>query len=138
MNLFINSPSHYTQEYGVIDEIYNMCSYISQNIDINDYTESIDTIGIVPMIAPIDVLNQVDWKEQKYVSRTYRMASISLISDYHSYCNGNVIEKKGIILDNIFRSLQEVKKQLKREFDYAQIERDIKVLVEDFDNMIPT
>lgn len=39
MNLFINSPSYYTQEYGVIDEIYRMCAYISENIDIRLYTE---------------------------------------------------------------------------------------------------
>ena len=45
MNLFINSPSYYTQEYGVIDEIYRMCAYISENIDIRLYTECLDTVS---------------------------------------------------------------------------------------------
>lgn len=43
MNLFLNSPSHYTQEFGVIDEVYMMCQYISQNIDVRKYTQFIES-----------------------------------------------------------------------------------------------
>ncbi len=125
MNLFINSPSHYTQKYGVIDEVYAMCEYISKSIDIKNYTDAIDTIGIVPMIAPDIVLESADWKERKYVSTTYRMASISISSDYKQFYNGDVSVKKEIILKNILDSLKIVKKKLKGKFDYDQIERDI-------------
>lgn len=133
MNLFLNSPSYYTQKYGIVDEIYRLCIHISQNIDIKDYTDCIDTIGIVPMIAPLDILHKTGWKEQKYVSLAYRMASISLISDYDSYCAGDLDEKKQIILNNILRSLKEVKKKLKAKFNYEQMEHDVKALAKAFD-----
>lgn len=129
MNLFINSPSYYTQEYGVIDEIYRMCAYISENIDIRLYTEWLDTIGITPMIAPVVVLNSGGWKEIKHVSFTYRMAGISLNSDYDAYCKGDITEKKRILMKNILQSLKVVKKKLKGKFDYEQMEQDIKMLV---------
>ena len=129
MNLFINSPSHYTQEYGVVDEIYNMCLIISQNVDIKLYTECLDTIGITPMIAPNDILNSGEWKEVKYISLSYRMANISLISDYDAFLKGDVDMKKSIIVENILQSLKVIKKRLKGKFDYEQIEQDIKRLV---------
>lgn len=43
MNLFINSPAYFTQEYGVIDEIYDLCKRISTTIDVKRYTDCIDT-----------------------------------------------------------------------------------------------
>lgn len=52
LNLFINSPIYYTQQYGIDDDIYQLCSYISNNIDIAKYTTAIDTMAITPIIAP--------------------------------------------------------------------------------------
>lgn len=131
MNLFINSPAHYTQEYGIIDEIYNMCSTISRNINIKSYTDCIDTIGITPMIAPVDILSTSNWKERMYVSLTYQMCDISLKVDYQEFHGGDIFVKKQIILKNILDSLKVVKKKLKGKFDYEQAEKDILKLVGD-------
>lgn len=130
MNLFLNSPSHYTQEYGAIDEVYAMCEHIARNIDIRKYTEVLDTIGIVPMIAPLEVIHESGWKEIKHVSMTYRLANISLLSDYDIYCNADLIEKKWIILQNILESLKVIKVKLKGKFDYERMEQDIMILVQ--------
>jgi len=132
MSLFINSPSHYTEEYGVDDEIYKMCSLIIHNIHVSSYTDVLDTIGITPMIAPISVLESYNWKEIKYISLNYRMADISLISDYDAYCQDDLVKKKQIILDNIFQSLRVVKKRLRGKFDYEKMENDIKSIVKEF------
>lgn len=130
MNLFINSPAHFTQEYGINEEIYNMCHKISENIDIKSYTEYLDTIGIIPMIAPIESLTLANWKEIKYISLPYRMASISLSCDYKDYVNGDIERKKQIVVENILQSLKCVKKRLKEKFDYEQLEKDIKELID--------
>lgn len=74
MNLFINSPSYYTQEKGVIDDIYQLCRKISLNIDITLYTDALDTIGITPIIAPTQILESGKWREERKVSLPYRMA----------------------------------------------------------------
>ena len=129
MNLFLNSPSHYTQEFGVIDELYMMCQYISQNIDVRNYTDCLDTIGIVPMIAPAEIIDETGWKEIKYISTRFRMANISLCSDYELFCKADLTDKKKIILKNIFDSLKVIEKKLRGKFDYEQMEKDILFLL---------
>lgn len=129
MNLYINSPAYYTQEHGIIDDIYKMCFYITQNLDITLYTKALDTIGITPIIAPINVLNCKKWREVKFINLSLRIANISLISDYDAFIKGDVVEKKKIILENILQSLKVVEKKMKKQFDYDGIERDIKKLL---------
>ena len=132
LNLFINSPSYYTQENGVIDDIYQLCKIISCNIDVTLYTDALDTIGITPIIAPAQILESGKWKEEKKISLPYRMASISLISDYDSFLKADMISKKRIIIENILKSLGVIKRRLKGKFDYEKIENDIKRLVSCF------
>lgn len=129
MSLFINSPSHYTEEFGVDDEIYKMCSLIIHNIQVSSYTDVIDTIGITPMIAPTSILESCDWREIKYISLNYRMADISLILNYDDYCSGNIGVKKKLIIENIFESLKVIKKRLKGKFNYEQMVQDIESIV---------
>ena len=129
VNLFINSPSYYTQENGVIDDIYQLCRVISRNIDITLYTDSLDTIGITPIIAPTQILESGKWKEERRISLPYRMASISLISDYDSFIKADMMSKREMILENILKSLAVIKKRLKDKFDYEQMENDIKKLL---------
>ena len=129
LNLFINSPSYYTQENGVIDDIYQLCRMISLNIDITLYTDALDTIGITPIIAPTQILASGKWKEERKISLPYRMASISLISDYDNFLKADMMSKRKIIIENILKSLGVIKKRLKDKFDYEQIENDIKKLL---------
>ena len=102
---------------------------ISCNIDITLYTDALDTIGIIPIIAPTQILESGKWKEERRISLPYRMASISLISDYDSFIKADMISKKEIILDNILKSLAVIKRRLKDKFDYEQMENDIKNLL---------
>ena len=129
MNLFINSPAYYTQENGVIDDIYRLCRMISLNIDVTLYTDTLDTIGITPIIAPEQILESGKWKEVRKISLTYRMANISLTSDYDSFLKADIMSKKKIIIENILKSLGVIKKRLKNKFDYEQMESDIKKLL---------
>ena len=129
MNLFINSPSYYTEENGVVDDIYQMCRAISLNIDVTLYTDVLDTIGITPIIAPAQIIENEKWEEVKRISLTYRMASISLISAYDSFHNADIMSKKKIILENILKSLRVVKTRLKDKFDYDRIECDIEKVI---------
>ncbi len=125
MNLFINSPAYYTNRHGVCDEIYKMCSLISQNIDVTKYTDYLDTIGILPLVAPKNILASGNYKEVKKISISCRFASISLVSDYNEYVSADINGKKDIITDNILRSLYVIKKSLKNNFDFDKIKEDI-------------
>ena len=130
MNLFINSPSYYTQKHGVVDEVYTLCNTISKTIDVQKYTALLDTIGITPIIAPSTVPENDRHKEIKLISLPYRMASISLISDYDRFSKATISEKQQIIIDNILRSLYVVKKRLRDDFDFDRLKSDIEAIVD--------
>ena len=51
MEININSPAYYTNIYGVDDEIYRMCQDLAIYVEDKKYSDWIDTIGIVPIIA---------------------------------------------------------------------------------------
>ena len=129
MSLYINSPSYYSHIHGVDDEIYKMCSLICKNINIKNYTSKLDSIGITPIIAPINVIEKGLFKEVKKISLTYRFAALSLHIDYEKYLYGDIERQKSLILDNIFRSLMVVKKRLGASFDYDGLEKDILLII---------
>lgn len=51
MDLNINSPTYYTQIYGVDDEIYWMCRELCKAFKEKQYSDVINIIGIVPIVA---------------------------------------------------------------------------------------
>lgn len=132
MSIYINSPSCYTQIYGIDDDVYKVCRLLEKNINVNNYTSLLDTIGITPIVAPNSEICDGKWRETKYISLAYRMASISLHVDYLAYVSATDQDrKKRLIIDNILSSLLVIKKRLKNGFDYERIKKDILALVND-------
>lgn len=132
MGLNINSPAYYTSRYGIVDEIYRMCYNIMCGIDITNYTNSFDSIGIIPIIAPVEEIDKGRWKEVKKVLVGSKLAIISLHINYDVYCAADVSQKKELVLRNIFESLMVIKKKIKNDFNYEQLEIDILKLVQQF------
>ena len=52
MILNINSPTYFSAEYGVDDEVYWMGRELSGYLEDKTYGSLIDTVGICPIIAP--------------------------------------------------------------------------------------
>ena len=131
MSIYINSPGYYTQIYGIDDNVYKVCRLLERKIDVKNYTSLLDTIGVTPIIVPTSETCDGKWKEVKYISLTYRMASVSLYVDYLAYISAIDQDKKvQLIIDNILNSLLVIKKRLKNNFDYEQIKKDILTLVQ--------
>lgn len=131
MSIYINSPGYYTQIYGIDDNVYKVCRLLERKIDVKNYTSLLDTIGVTPIIVPTSETCDGKWKEIKYISLTYRMASVSLYVDYLAYISAIDQDKKvQLIIDNILNSLLVIKKRLKNNFDYEQIKKDILILVQ--------
>lgn len=130
MNIFINSPGYYTTMYGVDNDIYRMCDKISKNMDLRKYTEVINTLGITPIISPD--LRQTDgvWKQEIRISLNFKMASISINSDFDEYVNADTAGKKQIIIENIKKSAHIVKNKLKEAFDLENFIKDLDSLLE--------
>ncbi|MFR8428802.1 MAG: hypothetical protein ACLVCH_16165 [Roseburia inulinivorans] len=60
MELNINSPKYYKDVYGVDDEIYRLCQDIYIYFKDKSYSEIINIIGIIPIIAPKELIGK--WK----------------------------------------------------------------------------
>ena len=125
MSLNINSPAYYSQIHGIDNDIYRFQLLITRNIDVKNYSEIVDAIGIVPIIAP----SHIQWNEEKQFHVKHRFVCIKLRADYEKYLSADFEGKKQILLQNIFDSLYVVRKRLGRRFDYDRIVNDIKELV---------
>ena len=129
MNLYINSPAYYSQFCCTDDDIYSFCLKIRKNIDITQYTQNLESIGITPIIAPLEELEKGKWGEIKMVSKKYKYADISLQIDYVKYSLADISNKKKLILDNIISSLYEIKKRMGNDFNFDKIKEDIIAIV---------
>ena len=125
MNLFINSPIYYTQQYGIDNEIYKLCAYIVKNIDITKYTTAIDTLAITPIIAPKELDPDKLRNEMIFV----RAADISIPLSFEDYINADIKKKKKMIIENIIDSAVILKKKLKSKFDLEMFINDLENLI---------
>lgn len=123
MNLNINSPSFYTQEYGVDDEVYWMCRELSDFLKEKKYSDAINTIGIVPIVAPALVIEKGLCKAHKKCEPQYGFASVSLQIDYEKYIESDISNKKRLIIDNILASVKSISK--KGKINYSLFEEDV-------------
>lgn len=124
IDLNINSPAYYTQIYGVDDEIYWMCRELYKALKEKQYSDVINIIGIVPIVAPISEIEQGHWKVHKKCEPKAGFASVSLQIDYEEYVKGDISIKKKLIIDNVLKSVKSISKRGK--IDYSSFEKDVK------------
>lgn len=125
MNFFVNSPAYFTKEHGVINAVYQYQCYLSRHVNIQNYTQLLDSIGISPIIAPFDLYASNSWTETDYVSKKYRLATISLRMNYEVFISASTDDKIKMLSDNIISSLRCVKKKLGTSFDMQFCEKQI-------------
>lgn len=123
MEININSPRYYKDIYGIDNEIYQLCQNIHIFFKEKKYSELINIVGIVPIIAPQEFINQGKYKEKKFCSTTYGFADVQLFIDYNSYVNGSIEEKKVYIITNVLKSVKAIKS--KGKIDYKLFESDM-------------
>lgn len=117
MELNINSPKYYKEVYGIDDEIYRLCQDIYIYFKDKSYSEIINIIGIIPIIAPKELLENGKYKEMKYCSAAYGFADVNLYIDYDKYIGANMDEKKALIVENVVDSVKAIKTKGKIDFN---------------------
>lgn len=123
MELNINSPSYYTRQYGVIDDIYWMCREMAAYVRDKKYSDFVDIVGVTPVVAPKSVIEEGFWKERKHCELKYGFADASLYIDYEEFVNGDIDKKKQLIIKNILASVKAIHKKAK--IDFGEFEKDI-------------
>lgn len=124
MELNINSPSYYTQKHGIDDEIYWMCRKLSDFVKEKKYSDEINIIGIVPIIAPTSVIEKGLCKSHRKCEPLYGFASVCMQINYEEYVKSDVLNKKKMIIKNVLSSVKSVSK--KGKIDYSLFEEDVK------------
>lgn len=117
LELNINSPKYYKEVYGIDNEIYRLCQDMYLYFKDKSYSEIIDIIGIIPIIAPKELLENGKYKEVKYCSVAYGFADVNLFVDYDKYIEANMDEKKALIVENVVDSVKAIKTKGKIDFN---------------------
>lgn len=117
MELNINSPKYYKEVYGIDDEIYRLCQDMYIYFKDKSYSETINIIGIIPIIAPKELLESGKYKEVKYCSVAYGFADVNLYIDYEKYIGADMDGKKALIVKNVVDSVKAIKAKGKIDFN---------------------
>lgn len=125
MILNINSPTYYTRKFGIDDELYSLSKQISNSVQKKQYSDVINTIGIVPIIAPQELLDEGMWKEKVHVSKPYQFADVQLCINYDEFINANNEVKRELYIKNILNSIRAVGKKLRKNFEAEEMINDI-------------
>ena len=117
MELNINSPAYYKEVYGIDSEIYSLCQSLYQYFKEKKYSNLIDTIGIIPIIAPKELIEKGIYKEVKRCFVSYGFADVNLFIDYKTYVDADMEEKKSLIVKNVLTSVKSIKTKGKIDYD---------------------
>lgn len=123
MELNINSPSYYSMEFGVDDEVYWFCRKIAKFAKDKTYSEIIDKIGVMPGLVPKELLDKGLWKEVLKYDFKCNLVIISKNIDYEKYLSADMEGKKKLILSGLLEMLYKMRK--KGQFDYERFKKDI-------------
>ena len=123
MELNINSPAYFTDHYGVDEEVYKYCQQLHDFFRTREYSESMNIIGITPVIAPKEIYDQGMWKEKVQVVGLGSCAIIDIRMDFDNYYNADSNGKIELIQQMIIRAVRKIKS--KGKFDWEKFRDDL-------------
>ena len=123
MELNINSPAYFTDHYGIDEEVYKYCQQLHDFFRTREYSESMNIIGITPVIAPKEIYDQGMWKEKVQVVGLGSCAIIDIRMDFDNYYNADSNGKIELIQQMIIRAVRKIK--WKGKFDWEKFRDDL-------------
>lgn len=123
MELNINSPAYFTDHYGIDEEVYKYCQQLHDFFRTREYSESMNIIGITPVIAPKEIYDQGMWKEKVQVVGLGSCAIIDIKMDFDNYYNADSNGKIELIQQMIIRAVRKIKS--KGKFDWEKFRDDL-------------
>ena len=123
MELNINSPAYFTDHYGIDEEVYKYCQQLHDFFRTREYSESMNIIGITPVIAPKEIYDQGMWKEKVQVVGLGSCAMIDIRMDFDNYYNADSSGKIELIQQMIIRAVRKIKS--KGKFDWEKFRDDL-------------
>lgn len=123
MELNMNSPAYYTSQYGVNDAVYDYCQNLYLYFKNKEYSNTLHTIGIIPIIAPRKMYDEGLWKEKVQFLNSKTCAMISIRLDYEQYYKASDQEKIKMMELLLIKAIKKIKN--KGKFDTNQFIEDL-------------
>lgn len=123
LDLNINSPSYFTQQYGVNHSVYRYCQRCCEYFKDKEYSEVLKIIGICPQCAPKSLFQEGKYKEIVRFIGNGSCVHIDIRIDFNQYYNAADEEKVAIIKNTILKAVKKVK--TKGKFDYERFRVDL-------------
>lgn len=123
MDLNINSPVYYKDQYGIDDVIYSFCQDVYQYFKPKEYSNLLKTIGIIPILAPEELYKNGEYKEQVSYISANSIATIFIRMNLEQYLKADVIERQLMYIDMILKSVKKIKG--KGQFDFDSFSKDL-------------
>lgn len=122
MELNINSPAYYKEHYSIDDEVYKFCKKTYLFFKDKEYSNTLHTIGIVPVVAPQELYDSGKWKEKVEFLCNKSVVSIAIRMDFDDYYSADSLEKVEQIKKMILTAIKRIQSKVK--FDYDRFRED--------------
>ena len=131
MELNINSPIYFKDQYGIDNEVYRFCQKVYLHFKEREYSDTLHIIGIVPVVAPEEIRDSCAlWKESVQLLAGKTCASICIHMDFDRYYEADSLGKILLTQEMILRAVKKVKS--KGRFDYETFVEDFKLFCEEY------
>lgn len=123
MELNINSPVYYKEHYGIDNEVYRFCQRAYLYFKDKNYSSTLQIIGIVPIVAPQEVIESKNYKEKSKFLCNKSMVSIESKIDFDGYHNADSKERIELTKTMILSAVKSIKSKV--DFNYDKFKDDL-------------
>ena len=123
MELNINSPVYYKDCYGIDNEVYRFCQRAYLYFKDKKYSNALQIIGIVPIVAPEDIIKSKNYKEKVKFLCNKNVVSIDIKMDFNDYYNADSITRIELTKEMILTAVKRI--ITKVDFDYDKFKDDL-------------
>ena len=126
MELNINSPVYYKNHYGIDNAVYRFTQRAQLFFKEKKYSNTLQIIGIVPIIAPQEVYAAGNYKERVKFLCGKSVASVEIRGDFDAYHNAGSSGKIALTKDMLLTAAKRIKTKV--DFDYDRFKDDLESL----------
>lgn len=123
MELNINTPVYFKDHYGIDDEVYRFCQRAYLYFKDKKYSHTLQIIGIVPIVAPEDIIKSKNYKEKVKFLCNKNVVSIDIKMDFNNYYNADSITRIKLTKEMILTAVKRI--ITKVDFDYDKFKDDL-------------
>lgn len=126
MEVNINSPVYYKDHYGIDNAVYRFTQRAHLFFKEKEYSDTLQILGIVPIIAPQEVYAAGNYKERVKFLCGKSVASVETKIDFDAYHYADSAGKITLTKDMLLAAAKRIKAKV--DFDYDRFRDDLESL----------